>query len=783
MINQSPPSKSPAMRPPRSSGGAALVALTILSASNGGIGLAYGQAARTDFSVVETTIAGTHAAIQAGQVTCTQIVQQYIDRAKAYNGVCTALVTKDGANIPAVKGYVRAGAQIAFPTRTVAASTIFPNLSEYKGAPLDYGRMERTISNPEVNAQMGMRVGIPNAGQVNALETFNIRGERSVTCRGAFDTHPSKGPLPPDAPAVCETFRKLPDALERAAELDTQYGRNPPLASMPMYCVVTAFKDPYETKDMRSTANSDVAFDMDVPPADSPMADRLRKQGAIIFAKTTAHEFNAGPGNPGGPFSTLTNMVTGGQAIGAWGGQACNPYDTERVPRGSSSGTGVAVSANLAMVGICEQTAASCQGPASRNGISLMLPSQGLLPGMGGIGNQTFVDRPGILTRTLGDAAHVLAAVKDPKNGYYYPGQPFALPRALIPEEPYSKFALTPAALKQNPKPLEGVTIAIFGEYMRHPTINLVDMSNQVKKEILTVLRDQLGAKLVEVTHPDYPDDPQIANASFTFADALARILPSLMPEIFTRVGADGKPLFEVKGWDVKSPEYLRALTRGEAPLPGNVTLTNFSNYGAKPCPDCGEFLFNFNNYLAARGDKKVNDWASWVANAKFRQDSSRSGAQNWVAFRGKPTAEGAADKLLRSHIGRLALQMMMAENGIDLIVHPENTMPTPKIQGPSVGSNSLDGITPFLQIPRIVVPAGNNEAIYEPQYALNNDRTDYTSVLPQGAPKTKMPYPMPIAITFFANQGDEPLLIRVGTAYEAATGHRTPPSAFGPLE
>jgi Asp-tRNA(Asn)/Glu-tRNA(Gln) amidotransferase A subunit family amidase len=747
-----------------------------------GSGVAYGQQASARFSVVEATIGSMHAAIQAGQVTCTQIVQQYIDRAKAYNGVCTALVTKDGAAVPEVKGYVRAGAPITFPTRTVAASTVFPKLDQYKGTPLDYGRMERTISNPEVYAQMGMRVGIPNVGQVNALETLNIRGERSQTCRGAFDAHPSTGPLPPDAPAVCEEFRRQPDALERAAELDARYGPNPPLATMPMYCVATAFKDPYETRDMRSTSNSDVAFAMDAPPADSPLAAQLRKQGAIIFAKTSAHEFNAGPGNPGGPFSALTNMVGGGQAISAWSGQSCNPYDTERVARGSSSGVGVAVGANLAMVGICEQTVASCQGPASRNGAALLLPSQGLLPGMGGIGNQTFIDRPGIITRTLSDGAHVLAAVKDPTTGYYSPGQPFALPRALIPEEPYSKFALSAADLRQNPRPLEGVTIGIFREHMRHTNKNHVAISNQINDEILKVLRDKLGAKLVELTHPDYPDDPTIPNAKFTFADALARVLPVLMPEIFARTGADGKPLFEVKGWDVKSPEYLRALTQGKAPLPGNVTLTNFANYGARPCPDCAEFLVNMNSYLAARGDQKITDWAAWVANAKFRQDSSRAGAQNWVAFEGKMPAEGMADRLLRSHIGRLALQMMMAENGIDLFVHPENTMPTPKIQGPSVGSISLESITPFLQIPRIVVPAGMNDIIYEAQYALNNNATDYGSVLPEGTPQTKMPHPMPIAITFFANQGDEPLLIRVGTAYEAATGHRTPPSAFGPL-
>ena len=122
------------------------------------------------------------------------MVQAYIDRAKAYNGVCTALLTPNGAGIAPTTGYVRAGAPLVFPTQTVKASTILPDLDQYRGLPLDYGRMERTVSDPGVMAQRGMRVGIPNAGQLNALETLNIRGERSVTCKGVFDAHPSSGP-------------------------------------------------------------------------------------------------------------------------------------------------------------------------------------------------------------------------------------------------------------------------------------------------------------------------------------------------------------------------------------------------------------------------------------------------------------------------------------------------------------------------------------------------------------------------------------------------------------
>src|SRR5256885_5319300 len=56
---------------------------------------------------------------------------------------------------------------------------------------------------------------------------INLRGERSVTCQGEFDKRPSDGPLSAGAPTVCEEFRKQPDALERAAELDAEYGRRP----------------------------------------------------------------------------------------------------------------------------------------------------------------------------------------------------------------------------------------------------------------------------------------------------------------------------------------------------------------------------------------------------------------------------------------------------------------------------------------------------------------------------------------------------------------------------
>ena len=179
------------------------------------------------FRLEEATIDDLHAAIRAGEISCVQVVQHYLDRARAYNGVASVLVTEDGMPVDKATGVVRAGAPLLFPTETVAARTLLPDLDKYRGTPLELGRMEATASDPTVQQQYGMITGTPDAGQVNALATLNIRGERSVTCRGEFDRHPSLGPLPIGAPPVCEIFRHYPDALERAAELDATYGRNP----------------------------------------------------------------------------------------------------------------------------------------------------------------------------------------------------------------------------------------------------------------------------------------------------------------------------------------------------------------------------------------------------------------------------------------------------------------------------------------------------------------------------------------------------------------------------
>ncbi len=738
------------------------------------------------FQVVEATIEDIQNAIKSDQITCQGLIQQYVNRAKAYNGVCTQLLTAEGASIAPARGVVRAGAPLEFPTETVAASSLYPNFNEYVGTPFDFGKTEETLSDSSVQQRYGMRVGIPNAGQLNALETINIRGERSVTCKGAFDAHPSTGPLPVGAPQVCEDFRQLPDALERAAELDAQYGNNPDLENLPLYCIPFSFKNWYDAKDIRGTGGNDVDFAMDVPPADSVPVAQVREKGAISFAIAIAsnNRISIGSTPASGPPAKLfspAGSISGDQrpatSISTWGGQPCNPYDTERETRGTSSGSGVSVAANLVVCSICEQTFASCQGPASRNNIVNFLTTKGVNSD-GGILARRIDDRAGIHCRSVGDAVRVLDAIKGFDSREYFT----ATPRSLIPEEPYASFLIDESDLEVEGRPLEGMRIGIVREYMVKHSQNDVAISDQIDQEIKTILRDKLGAELVESVDPLYPDDPDVPNMKYTFQDAFAEIMPMNVPEYFFRTTPSGDLEFAVPGFDVRTKDYQVKLAMGQAPLSDNFNLRRITG----GFDNTGRGHFNTAKYLAERGDSRVFDWASWVANEKAVADSGRRRAENAVDVQDLRPTRGI-DMYKMQTVVRLMIQKVMYENDIDAFVNPENTLPHRKIAGasePTVNDRSAVSccgrFTAFIGIPQIVVPAGYNQIVYEPGFALSPDKTRYIYV--SGTQRSMLPRPMPISMMLWSGAGEEPTLIKIASAFEAATKHRVPPPDFGPL-
>lgn len=725
------------------------------------------------FRIEEASIADIQEAIKAGEVTCEGVVRAYLERVKAYNGTCTRLVTEDGQDVPAVPGTMRGGAPLTFPTETVAVSALLPDYDKYKGPPLDFGRMEPTKSDPTVYQQYGMRVGVPNAGQVNALETINLRGERSVTCKAECDAHPSTGPLPATCPKVCDSFRQQPDAIERAQELDRLYGRNPDLEKMPMYCVVFSWKNWYDATDMRSTGGMDVDFAMDAPPADSPDIAELRAKGAISFAIATANRAQA---SADGPEKPTTVFLADNLGFGSWGGQPCNPYDTERVPRGSSSGSGVSVAANLVTCSICEQSGGSCKGPAGRNNVVNLLPTKGVMMD-GGYGYQKLGDRAGIHCKTVEDAVQVLDAAKGFDSRDIYS----ALPPRMIPDEPYGSFLVRDEDVPQ--KPLAGMRIGIVREFMVKHTKNDEAISDQLDREIKAVLRDKLGAELVESFDPKYGDDPDVPNMKYTFQDAISEVLPLIVPEYFWQRTPTGELEFAVPGWDVTSTEYLVALSLRQAPLSEKLHMRRISKNAAQ-----FEGALAWDRYLALRGDERVRDWASWVENAKFDSDELRARAVNVLSVKDPRIAADDISYVKMQTALRLIVQKVMDENGIDVFVNPEQTTPPYKLGGPSEpevdyreSNGCCQGLTPMIGGPEIEVPAGYTHVVYEPQYVLSEDGTTYYAVT--GSERSILPHPMPISLMFWAGAGHDPNVIKAASAYESATHHRVPPPAFGPVK
>ncbi|MEK6712004.1 MAG: amidase family protein, partial [Nitrospinota bacterium] len=719
--------------------------------------------------------------------------------------VASMLVTEDGAPIPEARGAVRAKAPLRFPTQTVKASTILPDLGKYKGPPLEYGRMEATASDPGVQQQFGMIVGIPNAGRVNALATLNIRGERSVTCRGDFDRHPSEGPLPSGAPPVCEMFRRFPDALERAAELDATYGRNPDLEKMPMYGVVFSFKDPFDTKDMRSTGGGDARYDIDFPARDHVLIEQLRKKGAIIFAKTANTEYNGRAGDPGGrhePGKVLPSTL--GYQRSTWGGNPSNPYDTTRAASlGSSSGSGVSVSANLVMASLGEETRASCRGPANHNAVALILPHKSMLGFDGGaIGADIYCDRSGILCRTIADCAKILDALKDTVEGYYDPRDPFTtVPRSSVLSTPYASHA----RMSGEPGALKGMRLGIIRESMVYPRGSKTEepIVTAAAKEIKTILGERLGATLVESSDPLWEPDPDIEPMKTDFRRALARLVPVFMPELLFRLGPGGEPVFKefaaaiiptefmpgkIFGAGTMKPiDYLVEMAEGRIPPPSSLDVATVQHQELAMT-----FRFHIPEYLTRRAadwkalgfTETLADFPTLNARSKFWGDDQRAAFKNWeeVADPRNPLGgrQGVNERIMLRELLRRVDMMVILENHLDALVRLHTPWP-PALIGGAPQYNITSNLRPESYygpnagLTEVLIPAGYVTTVYDPVFALSEDGTRYVSV-PSDKPTT-IPEPgLPFSLVFRAEPGKEDVLLKIASAYEAASKRRIPP-------
>jgi aspartyl-tRNA(Asn)/glutamyl-tRNA(Gln) amidotransferase subunit A len=179
-------------------------------------------------------------------------------------------------------------------------------------------------------------------------------------------------------------------ALEDAARADRarSEGRRLPLDGMPF-----AIKDNVNVAGVRTTVASKI-FENWVAEHDSEVVSRLRRAGAIVLGKAALHEF-----------------VYGVTCINPFFGDTRNPWDPERVPGGSSGGSGAAVAADLCVAAIGSDTGGSIRIPAALNGVVGIRPTVGLVSNRGVYPVSWALDTVGPLARSVTDVAKVLGVI------------------------------------------------------------------------------------------------------------------------------------------------------------------------------------------------------------------------------------------------------------------------------------------------------------------------------------------------------------------------------------
>jgi len=628
------------------------------------------RAAEPAFDVVDATIADVHRAMLRKELTSEQLVRIYLARIAAYNGTCVK--QPDGL----------------------------------------LGRVET----------------IPNAGQLNALQTLNLR----PAARAALGFDARKARSMTDS---ADVDPNMPDALEAARELDRKLAATGALVG-PLHGIPIAIKDQFDTFDMRTTSGADAAYANDRPPADATMVRRLREAGAIILAKANMGEYAGGDRS-------------------SFGGTFCNPYDTERTPGRSSGGSGSSVAANLVMCAIAEESGPSARNPAKNNNVVALSPTQELVSRAGMVPASFMNDRVGPICRTVEDVARVLDVIAgyDPKDEL----TAFGVGRA--PPKPYRDYAAAPS--------LDGMRIGVLREYMDKTLFTKADaQSIDIVERALGDLR-KAGATIV---------DPGPGGA--LFQSCVAKYAPSAasgmlvhqFPKLFP-VDAAGKPTAD-------HVPALVALSLGGGELPQGPTIR-----GLGPAETVGERKFALSRYLAQRGDANIRSLDDLIAKSTFftdvRPDSGFSDKRKGlVDANDDKTFDIGARLQNRFALQQITLQCM-AMLDLDAVTYPTSNIPAaklgaptePTVNGRQSNAWALLGANGF---PAIAVPAGFTTEVYD--RVVDAASKDGTKLVGPVAAK------LPVAIDFLARPFDEPTLFKIAAAYEAATHHRTPPPGFGAI-
>jgi amidase len=586
---------------------------------------------------------------------------------------------------------------------------------------------------------------IPHARGINALITLNLR----PAARKAMGFDDRKARSMTDS---VDADPAMPDALEVAAKLDAEFAKTGKLAG-PLHGVVIAIKDQYDTFDMRTTSGADAFYANDRPPHDSTFAQRLREAGAIILAKANMGEYAGGYRS-------------------SFGGTEVNPYDTERVPGGSSGGSATAVAANLVTVAIAEETGPSVRAPAQYANAVGIAPTQELVSrvGMINIGLNT---RVGPIARTVEDAARVLTVIAgyDPKD------EMTAFGMGKLPVQPYETFTTKPD--------LKGMRIGVVREYMDKTVYAKTAYQNiELIERAIEDLR-KAGATIVEpgaeglFTPYIRKYNPMLSNASWT----------KLFPELFP-VDAAGKPTAD-------HIATLIELASDPSKVPGKVTMRDFGGAAA-----VGEGKYGYDIYLKQRGDANIKTLDDLINKANFYSSPNFVTKKTGLENANKAMALDTAVRVQRRFAIQQIILACMAELKLDAVIAPTGLAPARKLLAPNEPSgNGIGNYGMFTFIgaqgfPAITVPAGFTTEVYDavpdpdaptPPPAVTGRSGGGEEGEGARTPPMKWvgptPAKLPVGVDFIGRPFSEPILLKIAAAYEQATHHRMPPPDFGPLK
>lgn len=308
------------------------------------------------------------------------------------------------------------------------------------------------VPNRWVDADIDALQSAMQAGELSSVELVDFYLARIA----AYDQQ---------GPAINAVQHLAAAARVNAEKMDAE--RSAGRVRSALHGIPVLVKDNYATTDAPTTAGS-VLFNDFQTDFDATLVTRLRAAGAVILGKTTMHEFAYG-------------ITTVGSKFGA----TLNPYDLQRNPGGSSGGTGAAITANFAAVGMGSDTCGSIRIPAAQNNLVGLRATQGLFSRAGIVPLSSTQDIGGPIARSVAD----LSIVLDATFGYDAADAQTRLAQNMAPPEYRAQLTL-----------VRGARVGVLDDWMRqqmqdNPVAEVVDTA-------LAQMQADAGWTLQRLTSP-----------------------------------------------------------------------------------------------------------------------------------------------------------------------------------------------------------------------------------------------------------------------------------------